>query len=174
MTDFEAIYRKNVNAVFRYALRTVGNRSLAEDMTSEAFLELYRKLDSIDSGRLPAWLFTVVKNRAVDHWRKQTVEQRYAQDFKMSPSVPGPKEGMETWLLHEPALKPIHRACLVLHFVHGMTRTEIGQRLNLSEVKVKGHLQYALRLLRKAWHAETTGGLHGLDEPAASRAGVLK
>jgi len=168
MTDFEAIYRKHASAVFRYALRTVGNRSLAEDMTSEAFLELYRKLDSIDSERLPAWLFTVVKNRAVDHWRKQTVEQRYAQDCKMSPSVPGPEADIESWLLREPALKPIHRACLVLHFVHGMTRSEIGQRLNLSEVKVKGHLQYALQLLRKAWHSETRGGLHGLDEPAAS------
>lgn len=174
MTDFEAIYRTHVNAVFRYAMRTVGNRTLAEDITSEAFLELYRSFDAIDRERLPAWLFTVVKNRAVDHWRKQAVEQRYAQESRLPEAAPVTGRDVEAWLLREPALKPIHRACLVLHFVHGMTRAEIGKRLNLSEVKVKGHLQYALQLLRKAWDSTTAGGVHGLEEARPSRAGALE
>lgn len=174
MADFEKIYRTHVSAVQRYALRTVGNRELAEDITSEAFLELYRNLDAIDPERLPAWLFKVARNRAVDYWRKQAVEQRYAQELR--PSEVGPVAGLdvEAWLLHEPSLKPVHRVCLILHFVHGMTRAEIGKRLELSEVKVKGHLQYALQLLRKAWDAARTGGLHGLDEPRAGRARVAE
>jgi RNA polymerase sigma-70 factor (ECF subfamily) len=154
----------------RYALRTVGNRELAEDITSEAFLELYRNLDTIDPARLPAWLFRVARNRAVDHWRKQAVEQRYAQELRPSEAAPQAGLDVETWLLREPSLKPVHRVCLILHFVHGMTRAEIGQRIELSEVKVKGHLQYALQLLRKAWDAARQGGLHGLDEPRASGA----
>ena len=174
MADFEAIYRTHVNAVFRYALRTMGNRTLAEDITSEAFLELYRNLGSIDQGRLPAWLFTVVKNRAVDYWRKQAVEQRYAQESRLPEAAPATGMDVEAWLLREPALKPIHRVCLVLHFVHGMTRSEISKRLDLSEIKVKGHLQYALQLLRKAWDSTKAGGLHGLDEARPHRAGVLE
>ncbi|HLW54503.1 MAG TPA: sigma-70 family RNA polymerase sigma factor [Candidatus Angelobacter sp.] len=175
MADFEAIYRTHASAVFRYALRTVGNRPLAEDITSEAFLELYRNLHSIDEGRLPAWLFTVVKNRAVDHWRKHAVEQRYAQETRPPEAAPAAGMDVEAWLLREPALKPIHRVCLVLHFVHGMTRAEIGQRLNISEIRVKGHLQYALQLLRKAWDSAKQGGLHGLEaEARPSGAGALK
>lgn len=165
MVDFEAIYRTHMSAVFRYAMRTVGDRSLAEDITSEAFMELYRNLESMDAERLPAWLFRVVKNRAVDHWRKQAVERRYAQEAQPTEEAPAPGRDVEEWLLNEPALKPIHRACLVLHFVHGMTRAEIGERLSISEVKVKGHLQYALQLLRKSWVSATTGGARGLDEP---------
>lgn len=167
MAAFEEIYRTHVNAVFRYALRTVGNRELAEDITSEAFLELYRHLDSIDPVRLPGWLFTVVRNRAVDYWRKRAIELRHAQGLKLVESVPAAGLDVEAWLLREPALKPVHRVCLILHFVHGMTRAEISLRLDLSEVKVKGHLQYALQLLRKAWHSAGKGGLHELD---ASRA----
>jgi RNA polymerase sigma-70 factor (ECF subfamily) len=165
MIDFDAIYREHATAVFRYALRTVGNRALAEDITSEAFLELYRNLGSMDAQRLPAWLFTVVKNRAVDHWRRNAVEQRHAQELRTPEVAPDAGRDVEAWLLGEPSLKPIHRACLVLHFVHGMTRAEIGHRLSISEIRVKGHLQYALQLLRKAWGYKDTGGLHAGPQP---------
>ena len=173
MADFEETYRTHVNAVFKYALRTVGNRELAEDITSEAFLELFRHQDHIDAVRLPAWLFTVVKNRAVDYWRKRAVEQRHAQELIQVESSPANRLDVEAWLLREPALKPVHRVCLILHFVHGMTREEIGRRLDLSEIKVKGHLQYALRLLRKAWDSATKGGLRELDASRTRRAGAL-
>ncbi len=44
----------------------------------------------------------------------------------------------------------MHRACVMLRYVYGMTRPEVAARMGLSETQVKGHLQYALKLLRKA------------------------
>src|SRR5947209_2208268 len=164
MSDFEAIYREYVDAVFRYTLRSVGNRELAEDITSEVFLELYRNRDSVDVGRLPAWLFTVAKNRSVDYWRKAAIEQRYAERPPPASSATPPKTDLQEWLQNEPALKPIHRACLLMHFVHGMNRVEVAERLGVSEAQVKGHLQYGLRLLRKAWERASTGEQNGLSE----------
>ena len=38
----------------------------------------------------------------------------------------------------------------MLRYSYGMTRAEIAQQLGLSETQVRGHLQYALTLLRKA------------------------
>src|SRR5437667_1715813 len=148
MSEFEAIYREYGDAVFRYTLRSVGNRELAEDITSEVFLELYRNRDTVDAGKLPAWLFTVARNRAVDHWRKSAIEQRYAGQAPAQSTAPPPRMDLQEWLQDEPSLKPIHRACLLMRFVHGMNRVEIAERLNVSEVKVKGHLQYGLQLLR--------------------------
>lgn len=174
MADFEESYRTHVNAVFRYALRTVGNRELAEDITSEAFLELYRNRDSIDTSRLPAWLFTVARNRAVDYWRKRAVEQRHAEELCRVEASSRAQLDVEDWLLHEPALKPLHRVCLILHFVHGLTRAEIARRLCLSEVRVKGHLQYALQLLRKAWDSANKGALDELGESRARGARALE
>ena len=46
------------------------------NITSEVFLTLHRTIDSIVVEQLPRWLFTVAKNRAVDHWRRAHVEQR--------------------------------------------------------------------------------------------------
>ena len=43
----------------------------------------------------------------------------------------------------------MHRACLILRYVHGMTREEISRRLALTDNQVKGHLQYSLTILRR-------------------------
>ncbi|HKW02988.1 MAG TPA: sigma-70 family RNA polymerase sigma factor [Vicinamibacterales bacterium] len=149
MAEFDAVYRAHVQSVFRFALRAVSNRALAEDLTAEAFLELYRRRDEIDATRLPAWLLTVVRNKARDHWRRQQVERRYAEQENESEAVDPP--ALERWILDSADLKPVHRTCLMLRYVHGMARTEIAESMGLSETQVKGHLQYALELLRKTY-----------------------
>jgi RNA polymerase sigma-70 factor, ECF subfamily len=89
-----------------------------------------------------------VRNRARDYWRKQAVEHRYLE--ALDPPIVDPPP-LERWILDTPALKPIHRTCLMLRYVHGMSRAEIASTLGLSETQVKGHLQYALELLRKTY-----------------------
>src|SRR5262252_3936562 len=125
MRDFEEIYRLHAQAVFRFALRCVSDRALAEDLTSEAFLELHRHREQIDESRLPAWLLTIVRNRARDHWRRQVVARRYQADTPGA-NPAGAAPDLERWLLEAADLKPIHRTCLMLRYVHGMTRAEIA------------------------------------------------
>ena len=150
MADFDSLYRQHAGAVFRFAVRCVGRRDLAEELTSDAFMALHQHLDSIDVAQLPSWLFTVVRNRATDHWRKQAREQEYLANQGV-PSVPAraDQDTVETWVSRNPALKPVHRLCIILRYVHGMTREEIGRQAGLTENQVKGHLQYALTLLRR-------------------------
>ena len=148
MTDFDEIYRQHLPAVFRYAVRCVGRREVAEEITSEAFTALFRSLDEIESDRLPGWLFTAVRNRAIDFWRRSALERRYHGGLEPEPTAPVPSR-IQEWLDAVPALKPVHRACLILRYVHGLERTGIAARLGLTENQVKGHLQYAHQLLRK-------------------------
>lgn len=149
MATFEELYHQHVQAVFRFALSVAGKREVAEDLTSEAFLALHRNMESIDQSQLPGWLLTVVRNRARDWWRRQAVEQRYAERIaERRPNVAAP--AIERWILESGDLKPIHRSCVMLRYVYGMTRAEIARQTGLSETQVKGHLQYALTLLRKA------------------------
>jgi RNA polymerase sigma-70 factor, ECF subfamily len=146
MATFEEIYRQHAQAVFRFAMRVCGRRETAEDLTSEAFLALYRNFDTIDQQQLPAWLLTVVRNRARDLWRHQAVEQKFVeQSVEPPPSVP-----LESGVLDSAELKPVHRMCLTLRYSYGMSRAEIAAHTGLTETQVRGHLQYALTLLRKA------------------------
>ena len=153
MKAFEDLYREHVQAVYRFAMSVTGRKETAEDLTSEAFLELYRNLDSIDESRLPGWLLTVVRNRARDVWRHEEVERRYAAQ-SASPVAHNTPE-LERWMFDNPDLKPIHRTCLTLRYVHGLARTEIAETMGLTETQVKGHLQYSLSLLRKAYKRGT-------------------
>jgi RNA polymerase sigma-70 factor, ECF subfamily len=145
---FEALYRKHVDAVFRFALSSVRRRDVAEDLTSEAFLALFRNFDGIDQTRLPGWLLAVVRNRARDHWRHQVIEQSYLLSL-VDKSVAA-EASSDGGLLASPGLKPIHRVCLRLRYVDGLSRSEIASATGLSDTQVKGHLQYSLRLLRAA------------------------
>ena len=150
MKAFEDLYHEHVGSVFRFAMSLVGRRHLAEDLTSEAFLALYRSLDAIDESRLPGWLLTVVRNRARDQWRHQEVEQRHADALVAPPLAPAGLP-LEQWILEGAGLKPVHRTCVILRYVHGCTRAEIATETGMSETQVKGHLQYALELLRRAY-----------------------
>jgi len=149
MKSFEQIYRAHLDPVHRYALRLVGRRDIAEEITSDTFLALYRCMDKIDSAQLPGWLYAAAKNRAIDYWRHRAVEKRY---FEQLPDLPDHRNTAGEKLLFESkALKPIHRVCLILRYVYGMERPEIAQYTGLNDNQIKSSLQYALRLLRKEW-----------------------
>ena len=126
MSAFDDLYAKYAGVVFRYALKCVGRRDVAEDTTSEVFLMLHRHLARLDTDRLPGWLFTVAKNRSVDYWRRAQVEQRYAEMLPADEITWEPS--LEFWLGEARGLKPIHRACLILRYVHGMDqpRSPVG------------------------------------------------
>jgi RNA polymerase sigma-70 factor (ECF subfamily) len=150
--EFNDIYNQYVDAVFRVTLRAVSRREIAEEITSEVFLTLFQSAESMTREQLPAWLFTVAKRRAADYWRRWYLEQRWADSTAESEQKSSPFSQPEIpfvdLLARCAALKPVHRACLILRFVQGMTREEIASQMNLSELQVKGHLQYGLKLLR--------------------------
>jgi RNA polymerase sigma-70 factor (ECF subfamily) len=151
MGSFEELYRRHVQAVFRFALSVTGDRAAAEDVTSDVFLALYRNLNTIDESLLPGWLLTAARNRARDVWRRRAVEQRYIERLEGAKQQAAVPPFMESWLLEASDLKPIHRTCMMLRYVYGMTRAEIAAKTGLSETQVKGHLQYGLKLLRQAY-----------------------
>ena len=149
MEAFDDVYRRHLPAVLRAATRVVGRRDVAEELTADAFLELYRQFDRIDLDRLPGWLLTVVRNRGIDYWRRQQTERLFAHDEGAPEVVPEPATRVGGNLFAHPALKPVHRVCLVLRYEHELSREEIARRLGLTDTQVRGHLQYALTLLRK-------------------------
>ncbi len=146
--EFNGLYNKHVDAVFRIVLRSVSRREIAEEITSEVFLTLYQNSDSITPDQLPAWLFTVAKRRAADYWRRWYLEERWSnQDTRESEAV-FPEFSLDDLLAKCSNLKPVHRVCVILRFAHGMSRSEIAVQTGLTELQVKGNLQYALKLLR--------------------------
>src|SRR5438093_10240655 len=68
---FASLYDRYVDVVFRYVLFRVGDRELAEDVTSETFLRALRRITSVSyQGRdVGAWFVTIARNLVLDHVR---------------------------------------------------------------------------------------------------------
>ena len=144
--EFESVYREYAAAILGFARRAVGREDIAEEIASEAFLELFRNIAKIDASELPAWLYTVVRNRAIDYWRRQRLECGYVASQMRRPRV----APFDLSVLDATSLSAVHRLCLTLRYVHGMSREEIATATGLRETQVKGYLRYGLGLLRKS------------------------
>lgn len=151
-SDFDAVYRQYIDELFRYVVKHVGRRDVGEEITSESFLALYRSFDRMDRDQLRPWLFAVARNRVIDYWRHQAIENRFASEYRPA-VVPAPELSLEQLLLGIRRLKPVHRLCLILRYVDGLDRSEIARETGLSEIQVKGHLQYGRQLLKREWAA---------------------
>jgi RNA polymerase sigma-70 factor (ECF subfamily) len=147
--SFDEVYRAHAGAVYRVCLRAVSRREVAEEITSEVFLALHQSWSKLTPEQLPAWLFTVARRRTADHWRHHYVEEEWLSSCVEENHWSEPEHPLAELLARCTALKPIHRICLTLRFAQGMSRAEIARQTRLSELQVKGHLQYALQLLRQ-------------------------
>lgn len=158
LKEFEKVYREEVDHVFRYAMGCTARREVAEEITSEVFLALYRNFAGVEASWRKAWLFRVAKNMAVNHWRKGRKERELPEGTDI-PGESGIPEAAESILDHGD-LKPSHRTCLILRYVHGMDRDEIVAATGMSLNQVKSCLQYGLRLLRDKFQIDRKGGPH--------------
>src|SRR5687767_13482733 len=64
----EVLYDRYGDYVYSVSLRMVGDAQLAEDLTQEVFLRLWRRPDLFDPGRgrFVTWLLSVTRNRGID------------------------------------------------------------------------------------------------------------
>ena len=71
-TSFTDVYQRYVKPVYRYALARVNNEADAQDITSQVFMAALNgwKRFSI-SGNIPAWLFTIARNKIADQYRNK-------------------------------------------------------------------------------------------------------
>src|SRR3990172_9609731 len=76
---FRALYKRFGNMVYSTSLRIVRDGQVAEDVTQEIFLRIWRKPESYvpQRGRFLTWLTSVTRNRAVDEVRSRNRRYRH-------------------------------------------------------------------------------------------------
>jgi RNA polymerase sigma-70 factor (ECF subfamily) len=74
--DWEAAYKDYLPRVFNFFRFRVGNRTVAEDLTSATFEKAWRGRSHFrrDLSAFSTWLFTIARNMAIDHLRRRERE----------------------------------------------------------------------------------------------------
>jgi len=93
MTDFSALYKKYAQDVFHFALYLSGERSEAEDITSETFVRAWTAPGEIRTETVKAYLFTIARNLFLQKLRKTKRQVELDEDLR--DTQPGPQSQAE-------------------------------------------------------------------------------
>jgi len=164
---FAALFDLHKRRVYSLCLRMTGDTAEAEDLSQEAFLQLFRKIATFrGESAFSTWLHRLVVNVVLMHLRKKGLQQISLDEVDTSQDDPVKREygDDDKRLLHSidrltlsraiDALPPGYRAVLVLHDVEGYEHNEIAQILNCSVGNSKSQLHKARLKLRDALRSQ--------------------
>ncbi|MBP2322319.1 RNA polymerase sigma-70 factor (ECF subfamily) [Kibdelosporangium banguiense] len=154
---FGKLYGRYVDVVYRYVLFRVGDRELAEDVTSETFLRALRRIASVTyQGRdVGAWLVTIARNLVLDHVKSSRFRlevTRAEVDDGRTVQV-GPEQQVLSKLTNAELLKCIEqlgddqRECIALRFLQGLSVAETAELMHRNEGAIKALQHRAVRRL---------------------------
>jgi RNA polymerase sigma-70 factor (ECF subfamily) len=136
---FGALYDHYVGMVHRYVHHRVGDRALAEDVTSETFVRALRRIDSLSfQGRdVGAWLITIARNIVLDHVKssRYRLEVTTADMRDADTVTDGPEDAVVQRITNETLVEcirklgPEQQECLALRFLHGLSVSETAQAM---------------------------------------------
>lgn len=153
--EFAPLYEDNVDRVFRYLFTRVGDRALAEDLTSDTFIKAMKGLPSYkDEGKpFRAWLFRIAHNALVDHVRTQKPTEDIEDAHDLS-SEDDPSQDSSNALAYAKIMELLsdfsddEREILLLKISSGLTFREIAEMTGKSESTIKTTYFRRLRELK--------------------------
>src|ERR1051325_4876304 len=93
---FETLYSRHRARLFRFVLRSIKVRALAEELYQEAWMRVSEARGSYKpSPRFTTWLYTIAHNRRVDHWRRGGLPLVSLDDHDAPSSTPDPAHHAE-------------------------------------------------------------------------------
>jgi RNA polymerase sigma-70 factor (ECF subfamily) len=164
---FSYLAGKYHRPILHFLFRMVHNEAIAEELTQEVFLRVYRSRESYRAeAKFTTWLYRIATNLAVNHAR-DTRHERTATTVLLDavdpetgtrPDVADDEPSVEHRLLRDERMKAIRaqvmalperqRMAVVMHKYQGMDYRQIGEVLKLSESATKSLLFRAYQTLR--------------------------
>jgi RNA polymerase sigma-70 factor (ECF subfamily) len=159
----DELYDRYGRLVYSVALRIVGERQTAEEITLDVFVKVWEKADTYQPrlGSVRVWVTGMTRNRAIDILRRQSVRLdaqslRWA-DLTSQPisEEPNPEAAVDLNLKKQriqiaiAKLPEEQRNVLALAYFQGYTQREIAELCNLPLGTVKSRIRASIQKLRQ-------------------------
>ncbi len=152
------IYRRHGASVHNLARRVIGSEALADEVTQEVFVDLWRKSDQFDveRGSLRTFLLTKAHGKAVDLVRSESARQaREERDSREAASVTYDIDRYVSDLAVADQVKSAldvlsdgERSAIELAYFDGLTYRQVAEILDEPEGTIKSRIRGGLRRLR--------------------------
>jgi RNA polymerase sigma-70 factor (ECF subfamily) len=151
------LYEENFDRIYRYIVLKIGDRTEAEDMTQQVFLNALKSISSFKWKGMPfsAWLFRIAHNQIVDYLRKKSRRATVPLDESLAAgdSDPGQiterKAEIEQLVLATKGLTRAQQEVISLRFAGELSVAEVARVMGRSEGAVKALQHSAIVALRK-------------------------
>ena len=161
MINWNALYASILPRVYNYFRYRVGDGPVAEDLTAATFEKAWRARGRYrrDKAAFSTWLFTIARNVATDHYRRQ----RATVPLDAIATRPGGESVEDTVQLRDELerlgtlledLPARERELISLKYGAGLTNRSIARLTGLSESNVGTILYRVVRRLRAQWEIE--------------------
>ena len=155
---FDTLYARHRGALFRYVLRGVKLRAVAEELYQEIWIRVIEARRRYSpTARFTTWLYTIAHNRLVDHWRHKELtvvpadEDTTAPDAAADPARQAQgREALARFARALEELPHVQREAFLLHEEAGLTAMEIAAVTGSETEAVKSRLRYAVAKLKAA------------------------
>ena len=149
------LYAEHGAALLRYALHLAsGDRQRAEDLVQETMVRAWRHPGALAGRTARAWLFTVVRNLAVDFYRARKVRppETGPAALELLRADDDTDRTLESWVVADAlaSLRPDHRQVIIETYYRGCTVTQAAATLGIPAGTVKSRTFYALKALKLA------------------------
>lgn len=160
---FAALFNFYAPRVKAYLMRLNAPDSLAEELTQEVMLTVWRKADTFDSGKASAstWIFRIARNRRIDAARRAAKPELDAEDPSLRPpEAESPDEAAhaghrEVQVRAALAGLPDEQVALLrMAFFEGLSHRDIADRIGTPLGTVKSRLRLAFDKLRRVLDRE--------------------
>ena len=158
---FHILYGKYNQKVYRFCLRLLGDRALAEDAFQETFIKVFEHRNEFRGSNFSSWLFTIARNTCLNYIRGRHDYESLEEAFD-SPAVQNETDvGMKEFIGRAIEKLPLAlREALLLREYEECTYKEIAEILDIdiSLAKVRVHrarliLRQLLKPLVKEYYA---------------------
>jgi len=156
-TAMKTLFARHQLGVFRFVERILRNPAIAEELTNEVFLEVWRGARNFQGrSSVSTWILAIAHNRSRNILRKRRElcwdEHRAEQipDQQDDPEVASQKADKSALLRKcSDALAPLHREIIDLVYYHEMSIREASEVLSVPEGTVKARLFNARKKLQE-------------------------
>jgi RNA polymerase sigma-70 factor (ECF subfamily) len=140
------------------AWRLTSQREAAQDIVQDSWMAIVRGLKRLDDpARFRTWAYRIVKNKCMDWMRRRAVERKASKELHdaallESVEIEGESQTDRDVRLLRLAMSQLpqeQRAMLSLHYLDGMSVTEIGRVLDVPAGTVKSRLHHARNHLKR-------------------------
>jgi RNA polymerase sigma-70 factor (ECF subfamily) len=151
--DFEVLYRRHRDWVYRAACRFTGDTELALDVLQDVFAYLLTRLPTLElHARLTTFLYPAIRNLSIEAVRRRARaggagEPQDMHECRLRPSPDAP-EAQAALAAAVNALPDGHREVVLLRIVDGLGVGQVAAALGIPEGTVKSRLHHALAALR--------------------------